>query len=344
MSNIFYKNQFVTLYCGDCIEVLEELSGPFNLLVADPPYSFVKKNETWDQCSHAELETILRKLFELIKPKMKNNGALYCFCWPYFSARMQYIMADYFNVLNEIVWMKRRMSGAQCGQQAKASLEKLRKYFPETERIVFADIYESDKKSFSDSYQLWCEIMQPLISYFNEAKRQIGLSVDVIKEKMFQLTGKRYTSAHHAFNRIDWRFPTLEQYSAMEKFMPMLRDQYYNLRGQYNNLLDQYNNLRRAHYPQRNNFTDLWIYSPAPIGSKHRLHSCQKPLNMIVDMINTSSRPGDIVLDPFAGSGTTGVAAIKTGRQAILIEREEKYCEIAAKRIEQESIDFFDIK
>ena len=73
MSKLFYKNKLVTLYCGDCIEVLNELSGPFNLLVADPQYSFVKKNETLDQCSHAELETILRKLFELIKPKKTNN-------------------------------------------------------------------------------------------------------------------------------------------------------------------------------------------------------------------------------------------------------------------------------
>ena len=69
MSKLFYKNKFVTLYCGDCIEVLEELSGPFNLLVADPPYSFVKKNETWDRCSHSDLEANIRKLFELIKPK-----------------------------------------------------------------------------------------------------------------------------------------------------------------------------------------------------------------------------------------------------------------------------------
>ena len=343
MSNIFYKNQFVTLYCGDCIEVLEELSGPFNLLVADPPYSFVKKNETWDQCSHSELESIIRKLFELIKPKFQKNGAVYCFCWPYFSARMQYIMADYFNVLNEIVWMKRRASGAQCGRQAKASIEKLRKYFPETERIVFAEMYGSDKKALSDLDQLWSEIMQPLISYFKEAKRQSGLRDKDIQEKMFQLTGKRYVFAQHAFSEIQWQFPTFEQYSAAEKFMPMLRGQYNNLREQYNNLRDQYYNLRRAHYPQRNNFTDLWIYSPIPGGSKQRLHSCQKPLNMIVDMINTSSRPGYIVLDPFAGSGTTGVAAIKTGRQAILIEREEKYCEMAAKRIEQESTDFFDI-
>ena len=118
MSKLFYKNKLVTLYCGDCIEVLEELPGPFNLLVADPPYSFVKKNETWDQCSHSDLESIIRKLFELIKPKFQKNGAVYCFCWPYFSARMQYIMADYFNVLNEIVWMKRIASGAQYGRQA----------------------------------------------------------------------------------------------------------------------------------------------------------------------------------------------------------------------------------
>ena len=241
------------------------------------------------------------------------------------------------------VWMKRRSSGAQCGPQAKASLETLRKYFPETERIVFAEMSGSDKKALSYSNQLCSEIMQPLISYFKEAKRQSGLSGKDIQEKMFQLTGKRYMFAQHAFSESQWEFPTFEQYSAAEKFMPMLRGQYNNLREQYNNLREQYNNLRRAHYPQRNNFTDLWIYSPIPSGSKQRLHSCQKPLNLIVDMINTSSRKGDIVLDPFAGSGTTGVAAIKTGRQAILIEREEKYCEIAVKRIEQESTDFFDI-
>ena len=233
------------------------------------------------------------------------------------------------------VWMKRRSSGAQCGRQSKASLESLRKYFPETERIVFAEMYGSDKKALSDLDQLWIEIMQPLISYFKEAKRQSCLSGKDIQEKMFQLTGKRYVFERHSFSESQWEFPTFEQYSAAEKFMPMLREQ-------YNNLREQYNNLRRAHYPQRNNFTDLWIYSPIPSGSKQRLHCYQKPLNMIVDMINTSSRPGDIVLDPFAGSGTTGVAAIKTGRQAILIEREEKYCEMAAKRIEQESTDFFD--
>ena len=51
---------------------------------------------------------------------------------------------------------------------------------------------------------------------------------------------------------------------------------------------------------------------------------------------------GDVqtILDPFAGSGTTGRAAKDLGRKAVLIEREERYCEIAARRMGQGVLDF----
>lgn len=333
MFDPYYKNNIVTLYCGDCLEVLQDLSGPFNLLLTDPPYSRVKDDE-WDRCSHSELETLLRNVFELVKTKMALNGAVYCFCWPYFSARLQHIMSDYFNVLNEIVWMKRRPSGGQCGTQAKADITKCRKFFPETERIVFAEMYGSDKLAAADagyqkaSEQLLAEVMRPLIRYFQEAKKGSGLSRKEIQDRMFQLTGKRYVFNQHTFSESQWEFPVREQYEAAATFMP--------LRRQYEDLRRQYDELRRAHFPGRSNFTDLWSYSPIPAGSKERLHNCQKPIQMITDMVTTSSRPGDIVLDPFAGSGTTGVAAMRTGRRAVLIERDERYCEIAAKRLEQE--------
>jgi site-specific DNA-methyltransferase (adenine-specific) len=68
-------------------------------------------------------------------------------------------------------------------------------------------------------------------------------------------------------------------------------------------------------------------------------HPTQKPLEIIkwcilqADFVET-------VLDPFAGSGTTGRAAKDLGKKATLIEREERYCEIAARRMAQEVFDF----
>ena len=353
MMREYYKNDLVTLYCGDCCEVLMALSGQFNLLLTDPPYSGVK-DDAWDRCTHSELETLLRNVFELVKPKMALNGAAYCFCWPFFSARLQLIMSDYFNVLNEIVWMKRCPSGAQCGFQAKADITKCRKFFPETERIVFAEMYGSDKQAAADagyqkaSEQLLAEVMRPLIRYFQEAKKESGLSGKEIQDRMFQLTGKRYVFDRHSFGDSQWGVPVREQYEAAATFMPLrrqyeeLRRQYEELRRQYEELRRQYEELRRIHSPNRNNFTDLWSYAPILAGSKKRLHNCQKPVQMITDMVTTSCRTADIVLDPFAGSGTTGVAAMRTGRRAVLIERDERYCEIAAKRFEQE-IDLFTI-
>jgi site-specific DNA-methyltransferase (adenine-specific) len=51
-----------------------------------------------------------------------------------------------------------------------------------------------------------------------------------------------------------------------------------------------------------------------------------------------SSRPGDIVFDPFAGAGSTLIAAKSIGRRAIGIEINERYCYIAAERLRQENL------
>lgn len=65
-------------------------------------------------------------------------------------------------------------------------------------------------------------------------------------------------------------------------------------------------------------------------------HPCPKPLPWMTWAVNRASRPGETVLDPFMGSGTTLLAAKNLGRKAIGIEIEERYCEIAAKRLAQE--------
>lgn len=65
-------------------------------------------------------------------------------------------------------------------------------------------------------------------------------------------------------------------------------------------------------------------------------HPCPFPLEIPLRLIRASCKPRGIVLDPFMGSGTTLVAAKQLGRKAIGIEIEEKYCEIAAIRLQQE--------
>jgi site-specific DNA-methyltransferase (adenine-specific) len=70
-------------------------------------------------------------------------------------------------------------------------------------------------------------------------------------------------------------------------------------------------------------------------------HPCPKPLDVWKRiLLRVSPVEGELVLDPFMGSGTTLRAAKDLGRKAIGIEIEERYCEIAAKRLAQEVLPF----
>ena len=69
-------------------------------------------------------------------------------------------------------------------------------------------------------------------------------------------------------------------------------------------------------------------------------HPTAKPLGILTDWVTQYSDPGETLLDPFAGSGTTLVAAKALGRKAIGVELEERYCEIAARRLAQDVLDF----
>ena len=68
-------------------------------------------------------------------------------------------------------------------------------------------------------------------------------------------------------------------------------------------------------------------------------HPTVKPLNIIKTLILNSTKKGDIILDIFAGSGTTGRACKDLQRKCVLIEKEQKYCEIIVDRLKQEALE-----
>jgi site-specific DNA-methyltransferase (adenine-specific) len=78
--------------------------------------------------------------------------------------------------------------------------------------------------------------------------------------------------------------------------------------------------------------TALLISTPHNI---ERGHPCPRPLDQVWHVVNQWVRPGSICLDPFMGSGTTGVACAKLGRRFIGIEIEPKYFDIAVRRVEE---------
>lgn len=79
---------------------------------------------------------------------------------------------------------------------------------------------------------------------------------------------------------------------------------------------------------------NVWNVSSCKSNTERTGHPAQFPEQLASDHIISWSAPGDIVLDPFMGSGTTAVAAIKNGRKYIGFEISEEYCEIAQRRID----------
>ena len=87
--------------------------------------------------------------------------------------------------------------------------------------------------------------------------------------------------------------------------------------------------------------SNIWTDISVPFWSmpENTDHPTQKPEKLLAKIILASTNSGDLILDPFAGSGTTAVAAKKLGRSFIAIESDEQYCLLAQKRLEMAESD-----
>jgi len=89
-------------------------------------------------------------------------------------------------------------------------------------------------------------------------------------------------------------------------------------------------------------YSNIWNFDRVP---PHKLlHPTQKPIKLLQRIIKASSNQGDLILDPFMGSGTTAVACKQTDRRFIGIEISQEYVDIANKRLKQTNLnDIFNV-
>lgn len=93
--------------------------------------------------------------------------------------------------------------------------------------------------------------------------------------------------------------------------------------------------------PNGKQMRNMWDIPMTPTSERASgKHPSQKPLAVMDRLVLGCTSPGDLVLDPFGGSGSTAVSAMRHGREFLLVEREPEYCRIAELRIQSENTLF----
>lgn len=169
--------------------------------------------------------------------------------------------------------------------------------------------------------------------YASELER-LSITEKEIAEKYTQITGRKPYMLRHYFKDNQFEIPRREIWETV--YTPLgFSKSYDELDAELQKETVSRTSSIIAPYTHHcdSMHNNLWSYPTIPSGSKERIHICQKPVEMIERIIRVSSNKGDIILDPFMGSGTTAVASINEGRQYIGFENDKECFDKATDRI-----------
>jgi site-specific DNA-methyltransferase (adenine-specific) len=292
--------------------------GCANLIIADPPYFEIKGDFDFAWDSFEDYLKDVEKWAIECKRLLAENGTLFWYGDDKRIANAQIIFDKHFNLLNNLVWHK----GENFMGLNKS--EGLRSFAPCTERILMYSSLAQDPTRL-ETFKLDVNNFKVLRNYFKELHEWM----DVSKRLLINEVGQ---SVDHCFryNSTQWDLPTLKTYNELiEKFKINEWDsfrEYERLRGQYEELRRPFDNFLNANEVLRFN-------NESAMHTQYS-HPTRKPQKLTRALILTASRPNDLVLVPFAGSGTECAASLLESRRFIGYEIDQKYFDIANKRID----------
>lgn len=318
-----------TLHHGDALEVLRGMpDNCVDAVVTDPPY-FKVKNLAWDRQWDKPRAFLawMGELCEQWQRVLKPNGSLYCFASPKMARQVGNRIAERFNILSEITWAKpeRHYVPPYCGNDMQ------RTFTPLSERIIFAEHFGADNIAKGEAgYAAKCDelrgfVFEPLRAYLDGERIAAGLTPDEVNV-ICGFREKGGMAGRHWFNASQFAMPTEKSYLAARAATGRFQREYEDLRREYEDLRRPFSVTADVPY------TDVWDF-PTVQAYKGK-HPCEKPLAMLLHIVRSSTREGATVLDCFMGSGSTGEAALRLGRNFIGIEKDAEWIAKARTRLE----------
>lgn len=187
----------------------------------------------------------------------------------------------------------------------------------------------------SKMYNFDSEMMKNLSNF---GKEEINEYLKEFKRIMKKMNCYIFCNDSQLVHYLNWAYGNNKKYTVLiwEKPLSILNRNRFSQNIEYIvRIYDNGTGLQKIDFDKYPNKKDYYskVKKYTPLKGKNRLHPSQKPIEIIEQLIELSSKEDDIILDPFMGSGTTGVACMNTNRKFIGIEIEEKYFNIAKERI-----------
>lgn len=304
-----------TVYNGDClIEANNIKTSSVDLILTDLPYGIMKGIEAKDtgytkgRCDWDELIDT-DKLFKIASRILKKNAKMLLFSQQPFTTKLLAKQHDGIKHIYQMYWEKDHFGNPLCAKIAPLS------YIEEI--CVFKKMHDKHDGNPLRVYAKSCK------DYINKTTKEINSILGHAKSQHFLChdglqfalcTIKTYEELVNAFN--------LDKMQGFKSYQELL-----DMQAKANIKNKSIFNL----WEGKGHKSNLLKYAK----DSKKYHPTQKPVKLLEDLIKTFSQVGDTVCDLTMGSGSTGVAAINTGRNFIGIEKDTGYFKIAQERIAQ---------
>lgn len=298
-----------------------------SLIIADPPYFEVKGEFDFIWKSFEDYLKDVERWAVECKRLLADNGTLFWWGNSKKIAYSQVIIDKYFNLENSLVWRKK-----DSIQYQYYSPDLARSFNTHNERLLMYsnEVDRSGLEIIMEDY-IWAKNPFGLIIKESRAVNKVGRRI--FAERILLNGYKNIDSAMAQISNweLGKNIPTIKDWLTISNIL--------NIKTSYEQLKKEYEELRKEHECKRrffynpSKFEEVLEFSQEGHKTGAYDHDTVKPEKLTRALILTCSRPNDLVVVPFSGSGTECAMAVKEGRRAIGFDVTSKYVEMGNSRI-----------